>query len=149
MVNQPAQQCLLDTHAFMWACLEPERLSPRVTGMLESGGYRPVLSTAVCWEMVIKEAKGVWTFPGGPKAATRVAERWAKMLNAAWLPVEISDMEYLEQLPPIHKDPFDRIMIAQAWRLNLGLLTNDEKIHKYPVAAGKSLVSGHQFEAIW
>ena len=121
------REVLLDTHTLIWASIAPEKLSVRVRKMLESGDYQILVSAATCWEMAIKTQKGKWDF----QEPTALALRWAQTLDARWLLIEPYDVAVLETIPPLHGDPFDRMLLAQSARGCMPLLTNDEDLHRY------------------
>jgi PIN domain nuclease of toxin-antitoxin system len=95
--------------------------------MLESGDYQIFVSAATCWEMAVKTQKGKWDF----KEPTALALRWAQSLDARWLLVEPYDVLILETIPMLHADPFDWMLLAQAARGSMPLLTIDEDLHRY------------------
>lgn len=120
---------LLDTSTLLWALGSPERLSARARGLVEAG--ENVVSVASYWEIVIKTQKRQLTI-----ADTSTWWRRATDLMAARvLPIRASHVAALAGLPDLHKDPFDRILIAQAVAEGLEFVTNDEPIRAYPVRA--------------
>ncbi|HEX9367155.1 MAG TPA: type II toxin-antitoxin system VapC family toxin [Vicinamibacterales bacterium] len=118
---------LLDTSTLLWALGSPERLSPRARRLVDAG--ENVVSVASYWEVVIKTQKGLLTI-----ADLSTWWRRATELTAAHvLPIRASHVTALSALPVLHKDPFDRILIAQAVAEGLDFVTNDEPISAYPV----------------
>jgi PIN domain nuclease of toxin-antitoxin system len=118
---------LLDTSTLLWALGSPERLSPRARRLVDAG--ENIISVASYWEVVIKTHKGLLTI-------TDLSTWWrrATELTAAHvLPIRASHVAALSALPPLHKDPFDRILIAQAVAEGLDFVTHDEPISAYPV----------------
>lgn len=118
---------LLDTSTLLWALGEPERLSARARRLVEAG--ENVVSVASYWEVVIKAQKGLL-------AISDLATWWrqaTELTAARVLQVRASHVTALAALPLLHKDPFDRILIAQAKAERLALLTNDAQISTYPV----------------
>jgi PIN domain nuclease of toxin-antitoxin system len=122
---------LLDTHVFLWLNTEPERL----------GGYLPVvederndllLSAASSWEIAIKYGLGRLPLPEPP--TTYVPER-IRVLGAESLPIAHSHALAVAALEPLHRDPFDRLLVAQAELLGLTILTADAIVAGYPVNA--------------
>jgi PIN domain nuclease of toxin-antitoxin system len=87
------------------------------------------VSVASYWEVVIKSKKGLLTIHDLPTWWRRATE----LMAARVLPIRASHITALSALPPLHKDPFDRILIAQAVAEGLTLVTNDESIARYPV----------------
>jgi PIN domain nuclease of toxin-antitoxin system len=118
---------LLDTATLVWALGEPERLSPRARGLVENGDN--VVSVASYWEVVIKTQKGLLTIGDLPVWWRRATE----LIAARVLPIRASHVASLASLPLHHKDPFDRILIAQAIAEGLDFVTNDGPIGHYPV----------------
>jgi PIN domain nuclease of toxin-antitoxin system len=118
---------LLDTVTLVWALGSPERLSPRARRLVDDG--ENVLSVGTYWEIVIKTQKGLLSIADLPSWWRRAADLTA----ARVLPIRASHVTALAALPMLHRDPFDRILIAQAIAEGLELVTNDEPIRGYPV----------------
>lgn len=118
---------LLDTSTLLWALGDPERLSPRARRLVDAG--ENVVSVASYWEVVIKTQKGLLSIPDLSTWWRRATDLTAARL----LPVRPSHITALAALPMIHKDPFDRILIAQAVAEGLGFVTNDGMVGDYPV----------------
>ena len=119
---------LLDTHALIWALEAPERLPPRIQNLLHQPRVAVFVSPVSTWEIAIKVALRRLTAP--------LAEMPRALADAAFLelPVSISQTHELAQLPPLHRDPFDRLLIAQARTEGLTLVTRDRVIRRYPIA---------------
>lgn len=118
---------LLDTSTLLWALGSPERLSSGARRRVEAG--ENVVSVASYWEVVIKSQKGLLTIAD-------LASWWQQaieLLSARVLPIRASHVSRLASLPMLHKDPFDRILIAQSMAERLGLVTNDGSIKAYSV----------------
>ena len=118
---------LLDTSTLLWALGEPERLSPRARRLVEAG--ENVVSVASYWEVVIKTQKALLSI-------SDLATWWrhaTELTAARVLQIRASHISALAALPMLHKDPFDRILIAQAKAERLGLVTNDAPIGTYPI----------------
>jgi PIN domain nuclease of toxin-antitoxin system len=111
----------------LWALGSPERLSQRARRLVETG--QNVVSVASYWEVVIKAQKGLLTIADLPTWWRRATELTA----AHVLPIRASHVTALSALPLLHRDPFDRILIAQAVAEGLDFVTNDAPISKYPV----------------
>ena len=118
---------LLDTSTLLWALGEPERLSARAGRLVEAG--ENVVSVASYWEVVIKTQKGLLSISDLGTWWRRATELTAaRVLN-----IRASHITALAALPMLHKDPFDRILIAQAVAEGLDFVTNDEPISEYSV----------------
>jgi len=121
---------LLDTHVWLWMVLEPERLSEVASDALANGDNEATLSVASAWELAIKQALGKLSAPSP-------VEAWIKSslqdFDLAVLPIGLQHALVAASLPPIHKDPFDRILIAQAQVEGSGLVlvAADESIRQY------------------
>ena len=118
---------LLDTSTLLWALGAPERLSPRARRLVDTG--ENIVSVASYWEVVIKTQKGLLTIADLATWWRRATE----LVAARVLPIRASHVAALAALPMLHKDPFDRILIAQAVAEGLDFVTNDEPISDYPV----------------
>ena len=118
---------LLDTSTLLWALGSPERLSPRVRRLVDVG--ENVVSVASYWEVVVKTQKGLLSIPD----LTTWWRRATELMAIRALPIRASHVTALAALPPLHKDPFDRILIAQAVAEGLDFVTNDEHISAYAV----------------
>ena len=118
---------LLDTSTLLWALGSPERLSPRARRLVDAG--ENVVSVASYWEVVIKAQKGLLEIADLPTWWRRATE----LMTARVLPIRASHVTALAALPMLHKDPFDRILIAQAVAEGLDFVTNDEPISEYSV----------------
>ena len=119
---------LLDTHLLLWTFYEPERLSPQARSLIQSRKNELLFSTASLWEIGIKRGLKKKGFQVDP----RVLRRTLIDNDYEELPVLGQHAVAIDILPPIHKDPFDRILIAQAMVEGITLLTADAVIAKYP-----------------
>ena len=121
-------QLLLDTHLLLWAVVEPERLDVALVGMLEDPLNTPVFSVVSLWELVIKRGLDRPDFQLEPSLLRQA------LLEAGWreLPVEAHHALAVGQLPPLHRDPFDRLLLAQAQADGLLLITADRQLAQYP-----------------
>jgi PIN domain nuclease of toxin-antitoxin system len=119
---------LLDTQLALWAYFEQKRLSAQARSVIEYRRNKLVFSTASFWEIAIKRGRGKKGFEFDPRVLRRA------MLDDGYeeLPVLGQHAVEVDILPPIHKDPFDRILIAQAMVEGITLLTADPVIAKYP-----------------
>jgi len=113
---------LLDTHAFLWAVDNHPRLSPQARAAIIDGGNIVFVSVATAWEIAIKKSIGKLAIPSGDYLEELRLHRFT--------PLDITTEHALavETLPPHHKDPFDRMLIAQAQVEQLTLVTRDPKI---------------------
>lgn len=102
---------LLDTHAFIWLNSAPERLSTTVRDYCEQGTARVYLSLVTPWEMQIKRQLGKLKYD---RIADRMVRANLDHNNIDLLPIKLAHIERLAQLPMHHRDPFDRMLIAQA-----------------------------------
>ena len=121
---------LLDTSVFLWSVGAPERLNRRASSVLSSVLSEVYLSAASSWEIAIKFALRALRLPGPPSQFVPHAMRILSVRS-----LEISHFHSLAAgaLPPHHRDPFDRMLIAQARSEKMMLLTADEVIAKYDV----------------
>ena len=118
---------LLDTHIVLWAAGQPERLSESARTLLTTPENILFFSAASIWEIVIKRGLGRDDFKVNPR-------RLRKMLlthGYSELAVGSEHVLAIESLPPIHKDPFDRLLLAQARTEGMLLLTVDASISQY------------------
>lgn len=119
---------LLDTHVLLWAVGAPERLPGDARAMIESPETELVFSAASLWEVAIKSGLVRPDFRVDP----RLLRRGLLENDYTELPVTGAHAAAVELLPPIHRDPFDRILIAQAQVEGYTLLTADEVVGRYP-----------------
>jgi len=120
---------LLDTQLLVWAMGSPQRLPAGLAPMLEDPAQVPVFSVASLWELVIKQALGRPDFSVQPALLRRT------LLDEGWqeLPIEAHHALAVAALPPLHRDPFDRLLLAQASAEGLLLITADQQLAAYPV----------------
>ncbi|RLT41431.1 MAG: type II toxin-antitoxin system VapC family toxin, partial [Chloroflexi bacterium] len=122
---------LLDTHTFIWWDLEPGQLSPRGLSLCQNASNQMVLSVASVWEMQIKIQLGKLQFP---KPLRQMIAEQQEANQMEILPVALEHVLALAGLPMLHKDPFDRLIIAQAKTEAITLLSRDPRMAAYPVA---------------
>ncbi|MCY4452559.1 MAG: type II toxin-antitoxin system VapC family toxin [Immundisolibacterales bacterium] len=116
---------LLDTHALLWARSAPERLSAEALSVLQSTGNTLYVSMASLWECAIKASIGKLDVPIG---FWRIVSEDYEILG-----IELSHVEACASLPMHHRDPFDRLLVAQAQLGGLVLVTRDPDIARYDV----------------
>ncbi len=119
---------LLDTHLLLWAANEPKRLPKTARALIENLENEVLFSAASLWEIVIKSSLGRQDF----RVDARVLRRGLLDNGYTELPITSEHAVNVDQLPPTHKDPFDRILVAQAAVEGVILLTNDRKLLDYP-----------------
>ena len=119
---------LLDTHVLLWAVGLPERRSERVSALIGDPATQPFFSAASIWEVAIKSPPG----RRHPVPDPRALYRGLVEHDYTELPVASAHAAAVAHLPPIHKDPFDRILIAQAQVEGITLLTADRTGARYP-----------------
>lgn len=119
---------LLDTHILLWAANEPERLSAQTIALLEDPDNELLFSAVSLWEVSIKNSLGRDDF----KVDARLLRRGLLDNGYIELPITSSHAVYVESLPTLHKDPFDRILIAQATAEGITLVTANSMVAKYP-----------------
>ncbi|MCF3946076.1 type II toxin-antitoxin system VapC family toxin [Acidiphilium sp. AL] len=118
---------LLDTHVLLWASGRPDRLSAPIRALLEDKTQTLMFSAASLWEIAIKHGLGRVDFQVDP----RLLRRGLRERDYVELPVTSAHAVATGDLPPIHKDPFDRILIAQAMVEGILLLTADPILARY------------------
>jgi PIN domain nuclease of toxin-antitoxin system len=119
---------LLDTHILLWAAVAPQRLSRHARVLIEEPDTDLLFSAASLWEVAIKWGIGREDFRVDP----RLLRRGLMDNGYDELPIGSDHVMVLESLPPIHKDPFDRILVAQALAEGITLLTADPIVAQYP-----------------
>lgn len=122
---------LLDTHVFLWCTAMPTRLAADVRGAIQDGANEVFVSAATAWEIAIKQSIGKLDLP-------RPAEQWVPDMIAR-SHFEIADVALgaalrVRSLPWHHRDPFDRLLIAQALEGGYTLVTHDPVFSAYGVA---------------
>jgi PIN domain nuclease of toxin-antitoxin system len=120
---------LLDTHVVLWANLAPAKLSETAKALILEPNSEKYVSIASAWEVALKLGTGRLDIDGG-------LEEFYRMIDDngfTSLGIERAFLDLLPQMPPIHRDPFDRMLISTAMACNLTLVTIDENILKYDV----------------
>ncbi len=121
---------LLDTHCWLWVHAQPERFSLAARAVIEDTGNQLFFSAASAWEIAIKYALGKLPLPVPP--AEYVPSRMERGDTAA-LPVEHEHALRVATLPPHHRDPFDRLLVAQCQTERMRLLTKDPQFKPYDI----------------
>ena len=121
---------LLDTQCWLWMVLSPDRLSASARALVETGDNELYLSAASAWEIAIKHSLGKLRLPEPP---TRYVPSRLDVMQTQTLPIEHSHALHVATLPPHHRDPFDRLLIAQAQLEELPILTADPVFARYEV----------------
>ncbi|MGA8043203.1 MAG: type II toxin-antitoxin system VapC family toxin [Terracidiphilus sp.] len=119
---------LLDTHFVLWIPIDDPSMGRTARAILSNSSNEFVFSAASLWEIAIKRSLARGNFAADPSLIRR------QMIDHGYeeLPVTGEHAAAVEVLPPIHKDPFDRILIAQAQIEGISLLTRDATIARYP-----------------
>jgi PIN domain nuclease of toxin-antitoxin system len=115
----------LDTHVLLWSLSSPERLSQAARQAIEDPSNLVFVSAAATWEIEIKAALGKLRAPSDLVSQLNGA-------NFQELPITIAHTLAVKQLPNLHRDPFDRIMLAQAKAAGLTFVTADPAVLQYP-----------------
>ena len=118
---------LLDTHIALWLLTDNQQLSPKARQAISSPNHRIYASVASLWEVAIKHKK----YPDDMPLGSGTMARLLQQSNVLLLPIKLAHIVATETLPDIHKDPFDRLLIAQAVSEPMRFLTHDEKLVPY------------------
>jgi len=119
---------LLDTHLLLWAAGKPNRLPATARKLIDNPANELLFSAASVWEVAIKRGLGRSDFQADPRLLRR------GLLDNGYteLPILSDHVVAMESLPPIHKDPFDRLLVAQATVEGITFLTADSIVAEYP-----------------
>ncbi len=121
---------LLDTHVFLWYIAADPQLPLSIRDAIREPANEVYLSVASVWEAVIKHALGKLPLPDAP---AEYLPRQRQAHRIASLPIDEAALPHLANLPPLHRDPFDRLLIAQALQHGMRLATVDNAVRAYPV----------------
>lgn len=121
---------LLDTHTFIWFVNDDPSLSKTAKKLIEDSQNQRWLSIASPWEMAIKQSIGKLTLTLPLK---QYLNKNLPLHMVQLLPIEINHLSRVATLPPNHRDPFDRLIIAQAMTENMTLLSADPAFDQYPI----------------
>jgi PIN domain nuclease of toxin-antitoxin system len=119
---------MLDTHLLLWAAGQPKKMSAASRKLIMNPENELIFSAASLWEIAIKQGLGREDF----QADARLLRRGLLDNGYVELPIRSEHVVSIDALPPIHKDPFDRILVAQAMVEGITLLTVDPLVAKYP-----------------
>jgi PIN domain nuclease of toxin-antitoxin system len=119
---------LLDTHLLLWAAARPSRLSDAARRLIDDAGNELLFSAANLWEVAIKRGLNRPDFSLDPRLLK------TGLLDNGYIemPITSAHTVAVQDLPPIHKDPFDRILVAQSMIEGITLLTADPLVAQYP-----------------
>lgn len=121
---------LLDTHAFLWWVGDDPRLPSRARRLIGAPRNEVFFSAVCAWEIVVRGALGKTSLPESPDRF--IPDQLRENAFVA-LPVTVSHALAVGRLPSVHRDPFDRLLVAQAIVEGLTLVTRDEQLANYPV----------------
>jgi PIN domain nuclease of toxin-antitoxin system len=128
--NNPFMRILLDTHAFLWWINDDQQLSLTARDMMSDSQNELFLSTASGWEIAIKAQLGKLKMPANLEQF--IVEQLLRNAISS-LPIQLSHALHIYTLPLLHRDPFDRLLVAQSRLEKLPILTTDPQIGQYPV----------------
>ena len=119
---------LLDTQLLLWAAGKPKRLSAAARKLMNDPRNELAFSAASLWEIAIKNSLGREDFRVEPRLLRR------GLLDNGYIEIPVTSQHAvsIDALPPLHKDPFDRLLLAQALSEGITLLTSDAQLAKYP-----------------
>ena len=121
---------MLDTHIFLWYITADPALPAAIRAAVQDPANDVFLSVASVWEAIIKYGLGKLPLPAPPE---EYLPRQRELHQIASLPIDEEALTQLAGLPRLHRDPFDRILVAQALQHDLTLVTVDEDVKTYPV----------------
>ena len=120
---------LLDTCTFLWIVADAPALSRRARELFQSPNNEVYLSVASAWEIAVKHGIGRLPLPMGPE---RFVPEMRERNGIATLPIDEESALHVARLPAVHRDPFDRMIVAQAIVHGLTILTPDPLVIQYP-----------------
>ncbi len=124
-------KALLDTHTFLWWITDQEQLSQSVREIIGDGSNELWVSAVCGWEIAIKAKLGKLTLPHDP---VKYVTEQLDINNFIELQVRMSHALHTYTLPPLHRDPFDRLLVAQSQIEQLPIITVDPEISRYAVS---------------
>jgi PIN domain nuclease of toxin-antitoxin system len=123
-------RALLDTHVFLWWITDDAQLSPAARSIIQDADSELYLSAVSAWEIAIKAQSGRLPLPVPP---IEFVPQQMHENGFQPMPVEITHALLVHDLPPLHRDPFDRLLVAQAKAEGLPIVTADPLIRQYDV----------------
>ncbi len=123
-------KALLDTHVFLWWVMDDKKLIPYIRKFIADEANELFLSSASCWEIAIKTKMRRLTLPDRPD---RFIPDQMSANNIAGLPIQLIHALHVYNLPDHHRDPFDRMIVAQARIEKMPVITNDPLIADFDV----------------
>ena len=121
---------LLDTQVFLWLLSDDSQLSDTARRVFANADNGILLSVATVWEIVVKAQRGKLPFP--QPAAPYIRQQIGKT-SVEVLPISLAHTLRVEKLPTYHRDPFDRILLAQAVEERIPIMSTDRAFRAYPV----------------
>jgi PIN domain nuclease of toxin-antitoxin system len=121
---------LLDTHVLLWAIDRPTLLSKRAKQAITSEANELYASVVSLWEIALKVQTGKLSLPATP---AYFESNLRKAGIRGYVPISLTHVYEMMSLPPVHKDPFDRMLVAQANAESMTLVSKDEILSEYPV----------------
>jgi len=119
---------LLDTCTFIWLCSDPDKLGSAAARALDDANHDRALSMASVWEIALKYQSGKLPLPQRPDVWV---EEQLRLQVIEVLPLQRETLYRASALPPVHKDPFDRVIAADALQRNLRVVTPDKPFELY------------------
>jgi PIN domain nuclease of toxin-antitoxin system len=121
---------LLDTHIALWAVSDDPRLSDAARKLISDKDNEVFVSVATLWEIAIKYSLGR-DRPNSMPIGSETAQGYFRAAGYKFLDIAVAHVHALQNLPPVHNDPFDRILLAQAYEVPLRFLTHDQILPLY------------------
>jgi len=121
---------LLDTSTFLWFITADNKLSDAAAGAIRSSEHDVYLSAVSFWEILVKHQLGRLPLPESPAS---YVPKQRKRHGVSSLALREKAMKHLPKLPPLHKDPFDRMLVCQSLEHGLTVVTSDPLVRAYPI----------------
>ncbi|HTR26391.1 MAG TPA: type II toxin-antitoxin system VapC family toxin [Terriglobales bacterium] len=129
MARSSRMKILIDTHVLLWSLVAPERLSATARHLISDPENSILVSHVSVWELALKVQK-----LGMPLPLREFLEKGMRGLGAAWLTIDLAHILETKDLPPVHGDPFDRMLIAQAISERVPVVSGDTVFSRYPLS---------------